>query len=137
MRVLINLDVPDLAAAEALYTSAFGLQPGRRFGSDGLELLGGPAPLYLLAKAAGSDAAAGRQRRYDRHWMPCHMDVVVDDLDAALAGALAAGMVREGEVRGEAWGRIVQLGDPFGHGWCLLQFQGRGYDAIASPAQTD
>jgi len=35
-------------------------------------------------------------------------------------------------VREAAWGRIVQLADPFGHGWCLLQFLGRGYDEIAS-----
>ncbi|WP_334179857.1 hypothetical protein [Pseudoxanthomonas sp.] len=32
MRLLINIDVPDLSAAEALYTQAFGLAVGRRFG---------------------------------------------------------------------------------------------------------
>jgi hypothetical protein len=26
----------------------------------------------------------------------------------------------------------VQLSDPWGHGWCLLQFLGRGYDEIAT-----
>jgi len=30
-----------------------------------------------------------------------------------------------------AWGRIAILADPFGHGFCLLQFSGPGYDAIA------
>ena len=29
------------------------------------------------------------------------------------------------------WGRIAILADPFGHGLCLLQFSGRGYDTIA------
>ena len=58
--------------------------------------------------------------------------MVVDDLAPALARALAAGAVQEGDVRDAAWGRIVQLADPFGHGWCLLQFLGRGYDEIAS-----
>jgi lactoylglutathione lyase len=57
---------------------------------------------------------------------------VVDDLDAALARALVAGARAEGDVREAEWGRIVQLADPFGHGWCLLQFLGRGYDEIAS-----
>ena len=57
---------------------------------------------------------------------------MVEDLDAALARALAAAARAEGEVREAAWGRIVQLADPFGHGWCLLQFLGRGYDEIAS-----
>lgn len=132
MHVLINLDVPDLRAAEALYCGAFGLAPGRRFGADGVELLGAQAPLYLLRKAAGSAGAADRPRDYARHWMPAHLDVVVDDLDAALARAEAAGFVREGAIREADWGRIVQLGDPFGHGWCLLQFLGRGYDALAS-----
>ena len=30
---------------------------------------------------------------------------------------------------GDHW---VQIADPFGHGWCLLQFLGGGYDAIAT-----
>ncbi|MCD9031992.1 VOC family protein [Luteimonas sp. Y-2-2-4F] len=132
MQVLINLDVPDPGAAEALYVRAFGLRPGRRFGGDVVELLGAQAPLYLLRKPAGSAAAAGATRDYARHWMPAHLDVVIDDLDTALARAEAAGFVREGEVREARWGRIVQLADPYGHGWCLLQFLNRGYDEIAT-----
>jgi hypothetical protein len=27
--------------------------------------------------------------------------------------------------------RLALLADPFGNGFCLLQFTGRGYDAIA------
>lgn len=132
MRLLINIDVPDLAAASAFYTAAFGLKPARRLGDSLLELLGADAPIYLLEKGAGSDAVAGRGRDYARHWMPIHFDVVVDDLETALARALAAGAVQEGAIREGAWGRIVQLADPFGHGWCLVQFLGRGYDEIAT-----
>ena len=29
-----------------------------------------------------------------------------------------------------AYGRIAMLADPFGHGFCLLQFNDRGYDAL-------
>jgi lactoylglutathione lyase len=134
MRVLLNIDVPDLPAAEAFYVAAFGLRPGRRFQGDGLELLGAQAPLYLLRKPAGSVGAGASARGYDRHWTPLHCDVVVDDLEAALARALAAGAAQEGGIREAAWGRIVELADPFGHGWCLLQFRGRGYDEIADPA---
>ncbi len=76
--------------------------------------------LYLSASPRG----------YHRHWTPLHLDVVVEDLDTALARALAAGARAEGPIREAAWGRIVQLSDPFGHGWCLLQFLGRGYDEI-------
>lgn len=132
--VLINLDVPDLAAAESLYVAAFGLRAGRRFGADGIELLGAEVPIYLLLKSAGSIGAGSQPRNYARHWTPCHLDLVVDDLDAALARALAAGFMQEGDVREADWGRIVQIADPFGHGWCLLQFLGRGYDEIASPS---
>lgn len=132
MQLLINIDVDDLARAEAFYRDAFGLSAGRRLGEGVLEMLGAPAPIYLLCNPAGTPAAGDARRTYDRHWSPLHLDVVVEDLDAALARALAAGARAEGPVRGHAWGRIVQLADPFGHGWCLLQFLGRGYDEITS-----
>jgi predicted enzyme related to lactoylglutathione lyase len=132
MKLLVNIDVPDVAKAEAFYTAAFGLTPARRFGPDTVELLGFEAPLYLLRKQAGSVGAGMSARDYTRHWTPVHCDVVVDDLDAALARALAAGAIQEGNIRQADWGRIVALADPFGHGWCLLQFLGRGYDEIAT-----
>lgn len=131
MKLLLNVDVPDLAAAEAFYTAAFGLRPARRFGDDLVELLGAEVPLYLLRKDAGT-ASAGSLRDYHRHWTPLHCDVVVEDLDAALAQALAAGARQDGVLREADWGRIVTVADPFGHGWCLLQFLGRGYDEIAT-----
>ena len=89
-------------------------------------------PLYLLPNEAGTTGAGGQARRYERHWSPLHCDLAVDDLDAALARALTAGATREGDIRENRWGRIVQLADPFGHGWCLIQFLGRGYDEIAT-----
>jgi predicted enzyme related to lactoylglutathione lyase len=89
--------------------------------------------LYLLQKPDGSRGAADDRRRYERHWTPVHLDVVVDDFDAALARALAAGARAETPIRTEVWGKIVGLADPFGHGLCLIQFLGRGYDAIAAP----
>lgn len=131
MQPLINIDVDDLARAEAFYRDAFGLKAARRLGDGVLEMSGAPVPVYLLRKAAGSEGAGGSPRDYRRHWTPLHLDLVVEDLDAALARALAAGATAEGGVREAAWGRIVQLADPFGHGWCLLQFLGRGYDEIA------
>ena len=132
MLLLFNIDVPDLADAQRFYIAAFGLEPGRRFGDDAVELLGAEAPIYLLHKPEGSITAADAVRRYARHWSPLHCDVVVDDLDVALARAVAAGALQEGATRDTSWGRIVQLADPFGHGWCLIQFSAAGYDAIAT-----
>ena len=50
---------------------------------------------------------------------------------AALAQALAAGATLDSEPRTHVWGRIAVLADPFGSGFCLLQFLDRGYDEIA------
>lgn len=134
MDLLVNIDVPDLARAEAFYVAAFGLTPTRRFGQGGVELSGLPVRLYLLEKAEGSVGAGDDIRRYGRHWTPVHLDVVVDDLDAALARALNAGATLEQSARTEVWGSIALLADPFGHGLCLIQFLNRGYDEVATPA---
>lgn len=130
MQFLINIDVDDLERAIAFYRDAFGLRPGRSFGASGMEMLGGNAPLYLLAKEAGSRAAGERRRDYQRHWTPVHLDMVVEDVEAAVERALAAGAKLEGQIRVNDWGAIAGLSDPFGHGFCLLEFRGRGYDEI-------
>lgn len=130
MTVLINIDVPDTESGARFYGAAFGLKVGRRFGEDFVELLGWPVPVYLLAKKAGTVGAGGDLRRYSRHWTPCHLDVVVDDVDAAVERAVAAGATVEVPAKDAAYGRIAMLGDPFGHGFCLLQFSVQGYDAL-------
>jgi len=130
MSLMINIDVPDVDAGVRFYTQAFGLGVGRRFGTDFVELLGWPAPLYLLTKAPGTVGAGGDLRRYDRHWTPVHPDIVVDDVDAAVTRAVAAGAVLEAAARDAPYGRIAMLADPFGHGFCLVQFNGQGYDAL-------
>jgi len=131
MSFIVNLDVPDVAAAEAFYTEAFSLRAGRRLGPGAVELLGGPTPLYLLQNDAGSAATEdGDVRDYERHWTPVQLDWVVADIDAALARAVAAGATLERPVRERRWGKIAVLSDPFGHGFCLIQFSDAGYDAL-------
>jgi predicted enzyme related to lactoylglutathione lyase len=133
MQLLVNLDVDDLAKAIAFYGAACGLRVGRRFGSFGVEMLGASAPIYLLAKEAGSPAAetTAQRRSYARHWTPVHLDFVVEDVEAAVARAVAAGARLEKPVATRKWGRLALMADPFGHGFCFLQFLGRGYDEIA------
>lgn len=131
MDLLVNIDVPDLAAAEAFYCEAFDLTVSRRFGDGGVELSGLPAKLYLLVKPAGSLGAGLDRRKYERHWTPVHFDFVTDDLDHALERALAAGASLDKPPTTHSWGKIAMLADPFGNGFCLLQFLGRGYDEIA------
>jgi lactoylglutathione lyase len=134
--LLVNVDVDDLERGVAFFVAAFGLRPGRRLGAGAAELLGAPVPIYLLEKPAGSRPCAGaaEPRRYARHWTPVHLDFVVGDVEAALRRAEQAGARFEGAVESHAWGRIAYGADPFGHGFCLLEFRGRGYGEIASAA---
>ena len=131
-RLLINIDVPDIEAAAAFYTAAFGLRIGRRFDAEFVELLGAPVPFYLLRKDAGTSIgpAGGDTRRYERHWSPIHPDFAVDDLEQATARAVAAGAVQEGRTCEAPYGRIAMFADPFGHGFCLIEFNERGYGAL-------
>jgi predicted enzyme related to lactoylglutathione lyase len=133
MGLLVNIDVDDLEKAVAFYRDAFDLEAGRRFGTKAAEMLGSSAPIYLLEKPAGTPAFTGDERRrdYARHWTPVHVDFVVPDIRCALGKAQAAGARIESDIRTEAWGHIALLCDPFGNGFCLIEFIGRGYDEIA------
>jgi predicted enzyme related to lactoylglutathione lyase len=129
----ICIDVDDLDRAVAFYTRALGLAPGRRSGDEWVELTGATCPIDLLAKPPGTAAlptGSRGLRDYERHWTPLHLDVVVEDIGAAVSRAVAAGAILEREVVAHPWGRIALLADPFGHGFCLIQFQGRGYDEV-------
>jgi len=127
--ILLNIDVPDLAAAERFYVEAFGLTVGRRF-KGFVEILGWPVPLYLLRQEPGTIGAGSQARSYERHWTPVHADVVVTDIDAATARAARAGARVENGPQAAAFGRIACLADPFGNGFCLIEFSARGYDAL-------
>lgn len=131
--LLVNIDVDDLARAERFYCRSFGLRPGRRFGTFGLELLGSSAPIYLLLQAPGSvaSAACAQRRDYARHWTPMHLDFVVEDIAVAVQRAEAAGATLEQPIRTQRWGRLATMADPFGHGFCFVQFLGAGYAALA------
>jgi catechol 2,3-dioxygenase-like lactoylglutathione lyase family enzyme len=133
MTILVNIDVGDLDRATRFYRSALGLKVGRRFGAFAVELVGSNAPIYLLAKPAGSRATktASQRRTYARHWTPVHLDVVVKNIERARRRAIAAGAKPEGPIRKNNWGKLAVVADPFGHGMCFIEFIGRGYDEIA------
>src|SRR5579872_293578 len=132
--LLANIDVDDLEKGVAFYTRALDLRVSRRFGDEAAELSGAGAMIYLLVKKSGtpSSITTKQQRDYARHWTPVHLDFVVEDVDAALHKALDAGATLEGEVETHRWGSIAHMADPFGHGFCLIHFLGKGYDEIAT-----
>ncbi|MBA3730856.1 MAG: VOC family protein [Gammaproteobacteria bacterium] len=133
MQTIANIDVDDLQKGIEFYTRGLNLRIGRRLGGTIVELLGASIPIYLLENAAGSSATAFPtvSRNYQRHWTPVHLDFVVDEIGHAVANARAAGAKLEGEVETHVWGGIARMSDPFGHGFCLLEFRGEGYDEIA------
>ena len=129
MKLLLNIDVPELAPAIDFYQAALGLKLARVIDGDVAELTGASSVLYLLQKPAGSSAAkdAPDTRRYARHWTPVHVDFVVDDVEAAAKRAIAAGARQESgcvEWRGS---KCITFSDPFGHGFCIIEFTGEGY----------
>ena len=132
MSLLVNIDVDDLEKAIRFYCEGLNLRVGRRF-EGSVELIGLASPLYLLSNAAGTRASpkCDDKRRYARHWTPVHLDFVVQDIDAAVARAKEAGATLEQPVQDHPYGRLAVLADPFGNGFCLLEFTGRGYDEIA------
>ena len=132
MNLLVNIDVDDLQKAATFYCDGLGLRVGRRF--DGwTELVGAPAPIYLLPKPAGSKVSpvANGKRDYARHWTPVHLDFVVQEIESAVQKAISFGARLEGPIATHRWGRLALMADPFGNGFCFVQFLGRGYDEIA------
>jgi len=129
MRVIINVDVPDLSTGIEFYCKALGLNHSRTLDDDVAELVGGSSVIYLLQKPAGSatSANAATCRHYARHWTPVHMDFVVEDIVAAQARALQAGALRESECIEWLGSKCITFSDPFGHGFCLIEFSGDTY----------
>jgi predicted enzyme related to lactoylglutathione lyase len=131
MKILINIDVPDLQAASAFYQAALGLMRSRMLDDDVVELSGAGSTIYLLQKPAGSAASlagdSAATRSYARHWTPVHLDFVVNDLAAAAERALRAGAKQESECVEWRGSRCITFSDPFGHGFCLIEFDDETY----------
>jgi predicted enzyme related to lactoylglutathione lyase len=134
VQLLINIDVPDLEEAIRFYRDGLGLQLRRMLFAGTVAEMGGAAwPIYLLAKDAGTRPAPALDsvRTYRRHWTPLHLDFVVKDVWAAVKQAEDAGAGLEHGPESFVWGHLATLSDPFGHGFCLVQWSGKGYDEVA------
>jgi predicted enzyme related to lactoylglutathione lyase len=130
MKVIINIDVPDLEPAIRFYTAALALRHTRTLDDDTAELTGAGATIYLLQKRAGTVAVESPpiERAYQRHWTPVHFDLVVDDVDAAARRAMAAGARQETGHIDWRGSRCISMSDPLGHGFCFIQFEHGSYD---------
>lgn len=137
MKLLVNIDVDDLDQAITFYCGALGLTVGRRLGAGSVELLGASSAIHLLLNDEGTSPSAltDQKRSYERHWCPVHLDFVVTDIESAVQRAVVAGAILERPIQAAEWGRLALLVDPFGHGLCLVQFLGDGYDAPVSSSK--
>lgn len=122
MKYSVTIDVPDLGLGLEFYRAAFGFEEAARPFDTYAVLKTGAAELGLNEKAAGTRPAPGTDdvRRYARHWTPVHIDFHVDDFEAALARATAAGAVCEQRFDGGAHPPVAFMSDPFGNGFCLI-----------------
>ena len=131
--LLINIDVSDLEKGIQFYSDGLGLQLRRHLGPDVAALEGASCPVFLICRAAGTRPFLGAPStlEFQRHWTPVHLDFVVTDLEAAVRRAESSGATQERQIREPEWGRYLVMADPFGNGFCMLQFKGRGYAEIA------
>ena len=134
MKILVNIDVPELAPAIAFYSAALSLNLSRIIDEDVAELSGASSVIYLLQTAVGSRPAKGlaHVRDYARHWTPVHIDFVVDDIDQAAKRALKAGALQESRCVEWRGSKCISFSDPFGHGFCLIEFAGDTYSNDAA-----
>jgi predicted enzyme related to lactoylglutathione lyase len=125
MKLIINIDVPDLRPAIEFYCAALGVKHTRTLDDDTAELTGASSTFYLLQKPGATEAVHDPviHRDYQRHWTPVHFDLVVPDVDEAAARAIAAGARRETGHIDWRGSRCISLSDPFGHGFCFIQFE--------------
>ena len=123
MTVSVSIDVPSLEQGVAFYCAAFGFSKMSEPLPGVAVLHGLNIELCLLEKPAGSKPSLNTddRRKFERHWTPVHLDFHVDDLHASLQRVEALGAKREQVFENPEHGSAAFCGDPFGHGFCLLE----------------
>jgi catechol 2,3-dioxygenase-like lactoylglutathione lyase family enzyme len=116
---LVSLSVADVDRAIAFYTeqAGFHLDHDHQVDADTRFVQVTP-PGSACSIAFGTGQAGGPTG-------PAHLQVVVDDVDAARAELLGRGL-DPGEVQDFPWGSFVFFADPDGNRWALQQAPPRG-----------
>jgi predicted enzyme related to lactoylglutathione lyase len=60
-----------------------------------------------------------------------HLDFVVPDLETVVARLVALGAMLDRPIESREYGRMANMADPFGNGFDLIEFSGRGYDGVS------
>lgn len=120
--VHVSIDVPRLDDGVRFYDRVFGFAEKARPFPTMAVLDADNVSICMHQRDAGSQPSAGGEdrRRYERHWTPVHLDLHVDDFDAALDRVRAEGGAVENEFRPEGKKPVAFCSDPFGNGFCVI-----------------
>ena len=121
MDVHVYIGVTDLQRGIEFYTQGLGLRLRRRLAANWVELGGASVPTFLLVSDRPPD--------FSGPWT-VHLDFITDDLAAAVRQAQDAGAVLQRAIQERQWGRMVNMVDPFGNSFDLIEFAPGGYARI-------
>jgi len=110
----ISIDCPDPDLLAAFYRDLLGLEEVFATADRGIVSLAGAGPMLTLMRVdtyVAPSWPAGPQHQQ------MHLDIAVDDLDAAVSAALTLGATESGhQPAAQAWRVLL---DPVGHPFCL------------------
>ena len=134
--VHVYIEIDDLERGIRFYVDGLGLTVKRRLTERWVELAGAQMPIHLLARPEPEFESGEHVLRKDfsRHWTPVHLDFVVDDLEAALERAVAAGAALERRVDHPGMWQLAALADPFGNGIDLITDPEAAYERLGASA---
>jgi predicted enzyme related to lactoylglutathione lyase len=126
------IEVTDLQRGIEFYCAELGLTQKRQLSPRWVELAGANLPIFLLAdRPAMAELGTTKVvRNFERHWTPVHLDFIVSNPDEMVARLCRLGASLDREIQTREYGRIVNMADPFGNGFDLIEFSGRGYDNV-------
>ena len=121
-KISVCIDVSEMKKAIQFYTKALGCELVEKK-EQYTELVADGLTIYLAENAAGTNPLINGKaaRNYERHWTPIHLDVHVSDIDKSVSMVAELGGIKEGEKSGD-WGSVAFCADPFGNGFCLMQY---------------
>ena len=119
MKLEICIDVDDVDRAVEFYGRGLGLEI-EKHEKEWAKAVLGEQVFWIMKIAAGPSDAISRD--YKRHWTPIHLDFHVDDIEAVVKRALAAGGKLDRDIQHNAdGGGMANLSDPSGNGIDLVQ----------------
>jgi predicted enzyme related to lactoylglutathione lyase len=119
MKLEVCIDVDDVDRAVEFYGRGLGLEIQKQEKEWAKAALDQQV-FWIMKIAPGPSGAISRD--YKRHWTPIHLDFHVDDVDAIVKRALAAGGKLDREIqRNPDGGAMANLSDPSGNGIDLVR----------------